>query len=65
MEEIKDFEQQTLASFAKSFTKRYEQWKREDLLVLAIETMPKQVNKSKLLRNLIALTRQQAENLNE
>ena len=62
---IRDLEQQALGPFRKSFTKRYEQWKRGDLLVLALETMPKQVDKDKLLRNLIKMTREREENLRE
>jgi hypothetical protein len=62
---IRELEQQALGEFRKSFTKRYEQWKRTDLLVLALETMPKQVNKDKLLPNLIRLTRERQENLCE
>jgi hypothetical protein len=62
---IRDLEQQALGPFRKSFTKRYEQWKRGDLLVLALETMPKQVDKDKLLRNLIKMTREREENFRE
>jgi hypothetical protein len=62
---IRDLEQQALGPFRKSFTKRYQQWKRGDLLVLALETMPKQVDKDKLLRNLIKMTREREENFRE
>jgi hypothetical protein len=62
---VRDLEQQALGPFRKSFTKRYEQWKRGDLLVLALETMPKQVDKDKLLRNLIKMTREREENFRE
>jgi hypothetical protein len=62
---VRDLEQQALGPFRKSFTKRYEQWKRGDLLVLALETMPKQVNKNELLRNLIKMTREREENFRE
>jgi len=62
---VRELDQQALGPFRKSFTKRYEQWKRGDLLVVALETMPKQVKKDKLLRNLIRLTRERQENLRE
>jgi hypothetical protein len=62
---IRDLEQQALGEFRKSFTKRYEQWKRTDLLVLAMETMPKQVNKNTLLHNLLKLWYKRLENINE
>jgi hypothetical protein len=62
---IRNLEQQALGPFRKSFTKRYEQWKRGDLLVVALETMPKQVNKDQLLPNLIRLTRERQDNLRE
>ena len=54
-EKTKDLEQQVLGLFSKSYSKRYEQWKRQDLLVVAIETMPKQVDTNKVIDNLIRL----------
>ena len=54
-EKTKDLEQQVLGLFSKSYSKRYEQWKRQDLLVIAIETMPKQVDTDKVIDNLIRL----------
>ena len=35
--------------------KRYDQWKRGGLLLIAIQTMPKQVKKEKVIDNLIKL----------
>jgi hydroxymethylpyrimidine pyrophosphatase-like HAD family hydrolase len=63
MEEVEHLEQQALRPFCKSFTKRYEQWKRGNLLAVALETMPKQVNKGKVLDNLLKLYSTRAENL--
>lgn len=54
-ESAKDIEQQVLGVFVKSYSKRYEQWKRQDLLAVALETMPKQVNAEKVIDNLIRL----------
>lgn len=54
-EETKDLEQQVLGLFSKSYSKRYEQWKKQDLLAVAIETMPKQVDVDKVIDNLIKL----------
>jgi hypothetical protein len=65
MEEIGKLEQQALRPFCKSFAKRYEQWKRGNLLAVALETMPKQVNSDKVLDNLLKLHRSRAENLSE
>ena len=65
MEEVGNLEQQALRPFCKSFTKRYEQWKRGNLLVVALETMPKQVKRDKVLDNLLKLYSARAENLNE
>lgn len=65
MEEVGNIEQQALRPFCKSFTKRYEQWKRGNLLAVALETMPKQVNKDKVLDNLLKLHCTRAENLSE
>ena len=54
-EKTRDLEQQVLGIFSKSYSKRYEQWKRQDLLVVAIETMPKQVDTDNVIDNLIRL----------
>jgi len=54
-EATRDLEQQVLRIFSKSFSKRYEQWKRQDLLAVALETMPKQVDAEKVIDNLIRL----------
>lgn len=54
-EKTKDLEQQVLGLFSKSYSKRYEQWKKQDLLAVAIETMPKQVDVDKVIDNLIKL----------
>jgi hypothetical protein len=54
-EKTRDLEQQVLGIFSKSYSKRYEQWKRQDLLAVAIETMPKQVDTDRVIDNLIRL----------
>jgi len=51
----RDIEQQVLGTFIKSYSKRYEQWRRQDLLAIALETMPKQVDAEKVIDNLIRL----------
>jgi hydroxymethylpyrimidine pyrophosphatase-like HAD family hydrolase len=60
---VRNLEQQALRPFYKVFTQRYEQWKRGDLSAVALETMPKQVNKGKVLDHLLKLHRARAENL--
>jgi hypothetical protein len=52
---VRDLEQQVLGTFRKSFSSRYERWKRKDLLVIALETMPEQVDVEKVIDNLIRL----------
>jgi spore cortex formation protein SpoVR/YcgB (stage V sporulation) len=59
----KDPEEQFLGTFIKSYSNRYEQWKRTDLLFVALQTMPKQVKKENLLKNLIKLNTEFAESL--
>jgi hypothetical protein len=54
-ESAKDIDQQVLGVFIKSYSKRYEQWKRQDLLAVALETMPEQVDAEKVIDNLIRL----------
>ncbi len=55
---------QIVAPFNKSST-RYEQWKRMDLSAIALETMPKQVDKNKVLNDLLKLHNDFAEDLSE
>lgn len=63
-EKTRDLEQQVLGLFSKSYSKCYEQWKRQDLLAVAIETMPKQVDADKVIDNLIKLKCEFAKRLN-
>ena len=51
----RDLDQQVLGTFVKSFHRRYERWKRQDLLLVAIQTFPKQVKKEKVIDNLTSL----------
>ncbi|HYB68546.1 MAG TPA: hypothetical protein VEC97_03275 [Candidatus Acidoferrales bacterium] len=51
----RDLDQQVLGTFVKSFYRRYERWKRQDLLLVAIQTFPKQVKKEKVIDNLTSL----------
>ena len=62
-EKTRGLEQQVLGLFIKSYSKRYEQWKRPDLLAVAIETMPKQVDTAKVIDNLIRLKCESAKRL--
>jgi len=45
--------------------KRYEQWKRGGLLLIAIQTMPKQVKKEEVIDNLIELGSKYAKRLSD
>jgi hypothetical protein len=51
----RDLDQQVLGTFVRSYLKRYQRWKRQDLLVVALETMPKQVKTERILGNLLKL----------
>ena len=62
---VENLARQAIAPFHKSFTKRYEQWKRKDLLAIALQTLPKQVKKDKVLYNLAKLNWERAGNLKE
>lgn len=62
---VRNLEHEALGPFLKSYTKRYEQWKRGDLLPIAIQTMPKQVRKDKVLRNLERLIYERENGLRE
>ena len=54
-ENVRNLDEQYLGTFIKSYSKRYEQWKKKDLLVVALETMPKQVDSANIIDNLIRL----------
>jgi hypothetical protein len=54
-EKIRKMDEEFLGGFAKSYSKLYQQWKRKDLLVVALETMPKQVKTEDVIDNLIKL----------
>jgi len=54
-ESIRKMDEEFLGGFVKSYSKRYQQWKRKDLLIVALETMPKQVNTDDVIDNLIKL----------
>ena len=51
--------------FRSSYMKRYEQWKRGELLHIAIQTMPKQVRKEEVIDNLIKLRSEYAKRLSD
>jgi hypothetical protein len=54
-DKARDLDQQVLGPFVKSFHRRYERWKRKDLLAVALQTFPKQVKKEKVIDNLTSL----------
>lgn len=53
--EIVRAEQEALEAFRDSVSKRYERWRRGDLLSIALLTMPKQVNPENVTDNLVTL----------
>jgi hypothetical protein len=61
----KSHDEQVLGTFIKSYSKRYDQWKKGDLLWVALQTLPKQVKKENLLKNLIKLNTEFAERLSD
>jgi hypothetical protein len=52
---VRNLDEQNLGTFIEFYSKRYEQWKKKDLLVVALETMPKQVDAANVIDNLIRL----------
>lgn len=51
----KDFDQGVLGFFRNSFSKKYEKWKKKDLILIVLQTMPKQAKTQKLVDNLTKL----------
>ncbi len=64
-EKARDLDQQVLGTFLKSYSKRYEQWKKGGLLFVALQTLPKQVKKENVLKNLIKLDTEFAERFSD
>jgi hypothetical protein len=64
-DKAKNLDQEVLGFFKNSFSNRYEQWKRRDLLLIAFQTMPKQVEKEKVLDNMTKLESEFAERLSD
>ena len=64
-EKARDIEQQALGVFSGSFVRRYEYWKKKNLLSIAFRTMPKQVKKNVAVENLKKLRAEFAEKLAE
>jgi hypothetical protein len=62
-DKTKDLDEQVLGPFVKSFHKRYEKWKRNDLLLVALQPLPKQVKKEKVIDNLTKLRAEFEEKL--
>ena len=56
--------EEVLGMFRSSYMKRYEQWKRGGLLLIAIQTMPKQVKKEGVI-DLIKLRSKYAKRLSD
>jgi hypothetical protein len=54
-ENVGNLDEQYLGTFIKFYSKRYEQWKKKNLLAVALETMPKQVDAANVIDNLIRL----------
>jgi hypothetical protein len=63
-ENVRNLDEQCLGTFIKSYSKRYEQWKKKDLLAVALDTMPKQVDTANVIDNLIRLKCEFSKRLN-
>ena len=64
-ERVENLAGESVAPLHKSSAQWYEQWKRTDLAAIALETMPKQVNRAKVLDDLLKLHSDFAEDLSE
>jgi len=62
-DKAKNLDEQVLGTFIKSYSNRYEQWKKGGLLFVALQTLPKQVKKENVLKNLIKLNNEFTESL--
>jgi hypothetical protein len=64
-ERARGLDQEVLGMFKSSYMKRYDQWKRGGLLLIAIQTMPKQVKKENVIDNLIELKGEYTKRLSD
>jgi hypothetical protein len=64
-ERARELDQEVLGMFKSSYMKRYEQWKTGGLLLIAIQTMPKQVRKEEVIDNLIKLRSEYSKRLSD
>ncbi len=64
-ERARGLDQEVLGMFKSSYMKRYDQWKRGGLLLIAIQTMPKQVKKENVIDNLIKLKGEYTKRLSD
>ena len=64
-ERARGLDQEVLGMFKSTYMKRYEQWKSGGLLLIAIQTMPKQVKKEEVIDNLIKLRSKYAKGLSD
>ena len=64
-EGIKARDEQYLGTFIHSYSKIYEQWKRKNLLLLALQTFPKQVKRENVGDNLHKLRVESEKRLSE
>jgi hypothetical protein len=64
-ETARSIEQQALGIFSKSFSKRHEFWSKKDILLIALQTLPKQVKKKNRLDNFLKMRREFLEKLVE
>lgn len=64
-EKAKDLDEQVLGTFKKSHSKRYQQWNKGGLLFVALQTLPKQVKKENVLKNLIKLDTEFTKSLSD
>jgi len=64
-ERARRIEEQFLGNFVKSYSKIYDRWKRKDLLLVALQTLPKQVDKKTVIDNLLKLETEYSKKLND
>jgi hypothetical protein len=64
-EKARELDQEVLGMFKGSYIRRYERWKKKDLLLVALQTMPRQVKREKVIDHLIELRSEFSKRLKE
>ncbi len=62
---VRSLDEEALWGFMKSHSLRYEYWKRGDLFLVALQTLPKQAKEENVIDNLLKLMSENKKRLSD